>query len=309
VQVVVGPLGQNDTETLCVGQVDLAGHVGDQGLLPDAELDVGEPHRAPSLRRIHTRVPRSSEVTWSSSIAVSTIRRPRPLSSPRGGRHCPSSLMMIVTVKYVAVAMRADNRGEGGSFALLSLIARNLEGKKKWTPTLVLLGVAATCLFYGDAMITPAILILATGSLVTSTITRLNRAGDRARSLLADLTVLRASGDDAKISLYTTWLINYRRRSAIIERALPLFYIAIFLFVGTSLGIAIDDLLKDQVPWLSLVLVLGGALLLFAGTAGLVLETQLATGQLRSEIEASMGESVEVMEGKKGSPHIVRASS
>jgi KUP system potassium uptake protein len=69
------------------------------------------------------------------------------------------SLMMIVTVKYVFVAMRADNRGEGGSFALLSLIARNLHGKA-WAPTLVLLGVLATCLFYGDAMITPAISVL-----------------------------------------------------------------------------------------------------------------------------------------------------
>ena len=70
------------------------------------------------------------------------------------------TLMMIVSFKYVSVAMRADNRGEGGSFALLSLIARNIEGKKSWTATLVMLGVAATCLFYGDAMITPAISIL-----------------------------------------------------------------------------------------------------------------------------------------------------
>ena len=69
------------------------------------------------------------------------------------------SLMLIVTVKYVGVAMRADNRGEGGSFALLSLIARNLRGKK-WTSTLITLGVLATCLFYGDAMITPAISVL-----------------------------------------------------------------------------------------------------------------------------------------------------
>lgn len=69
------------------------------------------------------------------------------------------SLMLIVTVKYVIVAMRADNKGEGGSFALLSLIARNLAGKK-WTATLVMLGVLATCLFYGDAMITPAISVL-----------------------------------------------------------------------------------------------------------------------------------------------------
>jgi KUP system potassium uptake protein len=69
------------------------------------------------------------------------------------------SLMLIVTAKYVAVAMRADNRGEGGSFALLSLISRNLAGKK-WTAALVTLGVLATCLFYGDAMITPAISVL-----------------------------------------------------------------------------------------------------------------------------------------------------
>jgi KUP system potassium uptake protein len=69
------------------------------------------------------------------------------------------TLMMIVTVKYVSVAMRADNRGEGGSFALLSLIARNIEGRK-WTAGLVMMGVAATCLFYGDAMITPAISVL-----------------------------------------------------------------------------------------------------------------------------------------------------
>ncbi|HVU30521.1 MAG TPA: potassium transporter Kup [Sphingomicrobium sp.] len=70
------------------------------------------------------------------------------------------TLMMIVTFKYVSVAMRADNRGEGGSFALLSLLARNLDGKRKWTSTLVILGVLATCLFYGDAMITPAISVL-----------------------------------------------------------------------------------------------------------------------------------------------------
>jgi KUP system potassium uptake protein len=69
------------------------------------------------------------------------------------------SLMLVVTVKYVFVAMRADNKGEGGSFALLSLISRSL-GERKWAPALVLLGVLATCLFYGDAMITPAISVL-----------------------------------------------------------------------------------------------------------------------------------------------------
>jgi KUP system potassium uptake protein len=69
------------------------------------------------------------------------------------------SLMLIVTIKYVVVAMRADNRGEGGSLALLALISRSMPGRK-WTASLVMLGVLATCLFYGDAMITPAISVL-----------------------------------------------------------------------------------------------------------------------------------------------------
>jgi KUP system potassium uptake protein len=69
------------------------------------------------------------------------------------------SLMLVVTVKYVFVAMRADNKGEGGSFALLALISRSL-GNRKRASGLVVLGVLAAALFYGDAMITPAISVL-----------------------------------------------------------------------------------------------------------------------------------------------------
>ncbi|OYX10362.1 MAG: potassium transporter Kup [Sphingomonadales bacterium 32-68-7] len=69
------------------------------------------------------------------------------------------SLMLIVTAKYVLVAMRADNKGEGGSFALLALMSRHLDGKR-WTGWLVMLGVLAASLFYGDAMLTPAISVL-----------------------------------------------------------------------------------------------------------------------------------------------------
>lgn len=69
------------------------------------------------------------------------------------------SLMLVVTAKYVFVAMRAENKGEGGSFALLALLSRSLE-ERRWTAGLILLGVLATALFYGDAMITPAISVL-----------------------------------------------------------------------------------------------------------------------------------------------------
>ena len=69
-------------------------------------------------------------------------------------------MMIIVTLKYVMIIMRADNKGEGGSLALLALINRTIGGKKKWTSGIVMLGVFATALFYGDSMITPAISVL-----------------------------------------------------------------------------------------------------------------------------------------------------
>ncbi|MBB3763531.1 potassium transporter Kup [Sphingomicrobium lutaoense] len=69
------------------------------------------------------------------------------------------SMMIIVTLKYVTIIMRADNRGEGGSLALLALYTRQ-GGGARWTKGIILLGVFATSLFYGDSMITPAISVL-----------------------------------------------------------------------------------------------------------------------------------------------------
>ena len=69
------------------------------------------------------------------------------------------SMMLVVTFKYVLTIMKADNKGEGGSLALLALISRQSEGKR-WTWPIVLLGVFATALFYGDSMITPAMSVL-----------------------------------------------------------------------------------------------------------------------------------------------------
>jgi KUP system potassium uptake protein len=70
------------------------------------------------------------------------------------------SMMIVVTLKYVMIIMRADNKGEGGSLALLALINRSIDGRVKWSGGIVLLGVFATALFYGDSMITPAISVL-----------------------------------------------------------------------------------------------------------------------------------------------------
>jgi len=69
------------------------------------------------------------------------------------------SMMMVVTFKYVMTIMKADNKGEGGSLALLALINRKSENAR-WAGPFILLGVFATALFYGDSMITPAISVL-----------------------------------------------------------------------------------------------------------------------------------------------------
>jgi len=69
------------------------------------------------------------------------------------------SMMLVVTLKYVTIIMRADNKGEGGSLALLALISRTVPSYR-WSTGIVLLGVFATALFYGDSMITPAVSVL-----------------------------------------------------------------------------------------------------------------------------------------------------
>ncbi len=69
------------------------------------------------------------------------------------------SMMMVVTFKYAMTIMRADNKGEGGSLALLALINSKAQGAK-WSAPIIMLGVFATALFYGDSMITPAMSVL-----------------------------------------------------------------------------------------------------------------------------------------------------
>ena len=70
------------------------------------------------------------------------------------------SLVIVVTVKYVTILLRADNRGEGGIMALTALISRGLErnARRRWW--LVGFGIVGASMFYADGMITPAISVL-----------------------------------------------------------------------------------------------------------------------------------------------------
>lgn len=70
------------------------------------------------------------------------------------------TIMLLVSLKYVIIIMRADNRGEGGSLALLALASELNKGRPKIRWFVATLGVMAAALFYGDSMITPAISVL-----------------------------------------------------------------------------------------------------------------------------------------------------
>jgi KUP system potassium uptake protein len=71
------------------------------------------------------------------------------------------ALILVVTLKYVVLLMRADNKGEGGTLALMALARRTLaKPNGKRSATVFFLGVIGAALFYGDGIITPAISVL-----------------------------------------------------------------------------------------------------------------------------------------------------
>src|SRR5690606_23964195 len=71
------------------------------------------------------------------------------------------SVPVIVSLRYVLLMLRFDHRGEGGVLALLSLTLAKVEGRRRLGQVVTVLGIFAAALFFGDAMITPAISVLA----------------------------------------------------------------------------------------------------------------------------------------------------
>ena len=70
------------------------------------------------------------------------------------------SLLLVISLKYVVLILRADNDGEGGILSLVALVQRRIGTAGVWAGRLIALGVLGTALFYCDALITPAISVL-----------------------------------------------------------------------------------------------------------------------------------------------------
>src|SRR6201993_1373139 len=70
------------------------------------------------------------------------------------------AIIIVVSVKYVLFVMRADNNGEGGVLALMALSLRSFDPRSRAAGLLMMLGIFGACMFYGDAVITPAISVI-----------------------------------------------------------------------------------------------------------------------------------------------------
>ncbi len=140
-----------------------------------------------------------------------------------------------------------------------------------------------------SAMVTPALLILGTGSLVATSLQRLSRAVDRARWL-----ALLSKEDMARLgwTRETTapWLRRYGKRAVIAERAVRSFFFAVALLVLTCLMIALDHFLGNTIGWLPISCTVLGMVFMLFGAYCMVLECRLASIQVHDEIQTLTGE-------------------
>ncbi len=126
------------------------------------------------------------------------------------------SMTLVVAIQYVTILMRADNNGQGGSLALVALLSRSA-GKSNYSWLIVLLGVFATALFYGDSMITPAISVLSSVEGLTVVDHRLDRfVIPIALVLLVGLFVLQKRGTEKVGALFAPVMIVYFATIAIL---------------------------------------------------------------------------------------------
>jgi len=133
------------------------------------------------------------------------------------------------------------------------------------------------------AMITPALLLLGSASLVASALIRMARVVDRARVLAA----VAHEGTLDKIGVTThqlrSWLESHAQRARYAERSITLLYAAIVVFISTCLSIALDRATGGMLSELPVVLAVSGTLLLLGGGGYMVAESKLSGAQISEE--------------------------
>ena len=134
-------------------------------------------------------------------------------------------------------------------------------------------------------MITPALLILASASLVATALVRMARVVDRARLLVS----IAHDGTWNKLGIgpekLQEWLSAHQRRARNVGITIATLYASIVVFVATVLSIALDRALGDALSWLPVSLAILGALLLLVAGAYMVEESRSSARQITDEIQ------------------------
>lgn len=145
------------------------------------------------------------------------------------------------------------------------------------------------------AMITPAVLISASGTLVLSTSNRLSRVVDRVRTLAKEAAALQRDANDTEAAGHRAFLVHQVRalsaRVTALRTALSVLYAAIGLFIATSIAVGIVSALGVEAGWLPVSLALIGAGALLYASSLLVREARLAvvtTLEETAALEASI---------------------
>lgn len=141
------------------------------------------------------------------------------------------------------------------------------------------------------AMVTPTLLISATGSLVLSTSTRLGRVVDRVRELETRLSELITAEDKSSIPLYdkrvdtvVKLLDKVTSRARILQRAMGVFYYGLGFFILTSVTIALAAFFSTY-RWIPIPVGIIGIIFLFYGSILMLLETRMATTAVNAEMD------------------------
>jgi hypothetical protein len=141
-----------------------------------------------------------------------------------------------------------------------------------------------------SSMITPAVLILASGSLIMTTSQRLSRVIERVRKISQEFMLIERSNDkesinESKRRILYTLLRKSARRSKLLTSAMSLLYISLGLFVATSLAIGIVAITHIRFTWIPTAIGMVGAVMLFMSSAILIIESRLTYSVIADEVD------------------------
>jgi hypothetical protein len=163
-----------------------------------------------------------------------------------------------------------------------------------------------------SAMITPAVLISACGTLIVSTSMRLSRIFDRVRALSQGIEQLSTNDTiefpEERLHEFERQLVTHTRRGLLIQRSLTSLYVALGLFVAATVSIGLVSLLH-YLGWLPMLLGITGTVCLFYGSMLLIAETRLALRSVNQEMEFTMQLRAKYQERRRAAAGLVNKAA